>query len=144
MLINQVLPAWEIALQLGQLNEQVIDHEFFYQGIPLIRPPSGKQDFDRFLPDGRSVEIKLDLRSQATDWAVLEEPTFNRAADIHIHTLTYAVVLTREQVEQLYRRGKVVKIGQQQYQGRAVSKQDMKQTGIYLNRFIRELKQSNV
>jgi hypothetical protein len=133
MLANQVLPAWEIAIELGQLNEQVIDHEFSYQGIPLIRTPKGKQDFDRFLPDGRSVEIKLDLRSQTTDWAVLEEPTYNRAADLHIHTLTYAVVLTREQVEQLYRRGKVVKIGQQQYSGQAVTKQDMKQTGVYLS-----------
>jgi hypothetical protein len=41
MLTNQVLPAWEIALELGKLNEQVIDHEFAYQGIPLIRTPAG-------------------------------------------------------------------------------------------------------
>jgi len=94
--MNQVLPqSFSAALEVGKMNEQVVAHEFYYQGIP-VTPTEGKHPFDFYLPDGRSVEVKLDLRSQATDYALFEEPTFNRAADIHIHTLTYALVFTRE------------------------------------------------
>ena len=137
--MEQVLPEnFDIALAVGKFNEQIIKHEFLYHDIP-IRPTEGKHPFDFYLPDNRSVEVKADLRSQATNYAILEEPSFTRAADIHIHTLTYAIVLTRKQVEELYQRGKVVRVGDYQYQGRAVSKTEVKNTGIYLDRFINQL-----
>lgn len=136
---NQVLPtSFQSALALGQQNEQVIAHEFEYHGIPIQRT-QGKHDFDFFLPDGRSVEVKLDLRSQATNYALFEEPTFNRAADIHIHTLTYAVVLTRQQVEELYKRGKVANAGDFRGHARLVPKYELKNAGVYLDQFIKSL-----
>lgn len=54
------------ALATGHQNKEVVAGEFEYQGIPLIQPPPGKHPVDRYLPDGRSIEIKLDLRSQRT------------------------------------------------------------------------------
>ncbi|HEY6189326.1 MAG TPA: hypothetical protein VIW80_16860 [Pyrinomonadaceae bacterium] len=136
---HQVLPTnFKEALELGQQNEAVIENEFRYNGIS-IQPTDHfrKEPFDFYLPDGRSVEAKLDLRSQGTRCALLEEPTFNRAADIHIHTLTYAMVFTREQIERLYRRGKVVKSGDYQYNARAVPLYELKGQGVYLHDFIK-------
>ena len=87
------------ALQAGQQNEQVVAEEFAYKGIPLIQPPDGKQPFDRYLPDGRSIEIKLDLRSQRTSNGCIERPTLDRGADFYIHTFTYARVYTHQEYE---------------------------------------------
>src|ERR1041384_3859144 len=141
---NHVLPpSFNVALTLGQLNEQVIAHEFAYKDVPLIKSGEGKQDFDYFLPDGRSIEIKLDLRSQATKHAALETKTMKREADIHIHTLTYAVVLTREQVDWLYSKGKIAQMGGYRHQDRYVPVSEMRNVGMYLDTFIRQLKQDN-
>lgn len=137
---NQVLPQdFQTALDLGKQNEQVVAHEFEYHGIPVTRT-EGKHNFDFFLPDGRSVEVKLQLRSQGSGNAALETATMRRSADFQIHTLTYAVVLTREQAEDLYMRGKIAQMGDYKLQDRYVRTYDMKNTGVYLHQFIKQLK----
>lgn len=143
MPVNQVLPdSFESSLALGQQNELVIEHEFKYQGID-IQPTdhTSKQPFDFFLPDGRSVEAKVDLRSQATGKAYLETATYNRRPDIYIHTLCYALVFTNEQLDWLYNHGKIVWGGDYQRQDRMISKVDMNNVGTPLWRFIKQLKQ---
>lgn len=139
--MEQVLPAsFEAALEIGHANEDVVIHEFQYQGVP-VTPTVGKADFDFFLPDGRSVEAKIDLRSQATNKGYLETATYNRRPDIYIHTLTYALVFTGEQLDWLYNHGKIVWGGDYQKQDRMVSKVDMNNVGMPLWKFIKELKQ---
>src|ERR1044072_6030583 len=111
--MHQVLPtSFDAALALGQQNEAVIEHELRYHGIN-VQPTDHftKQPFDFFLPDGSSVEVKLDIRSQGTRCIALEEPSYQRAADFHIHTICYAKVFTRAQVEALWRKGKITQAG---------------------------------
>ena len=140
ILQNQVLPKdFNTALDLGKQNEKVILNEFRYHGIEVI-PTDGKHDFDFFLPDGRSVEVKLQLRAQGSGNAALETETMRRSPDLQIHTLTYAVVLTREQAEALYMRGKIAQMGDFQRQDRYVRSYDLKNSGIYLHAFIKQLK----
>ena len=76
--MEHVYPTFEKALALGQYNEEVIAHEFAYQGIQLT-PTDGKHPFDFFLPDGRSVEVKMDVRSQCTGMGAIEWKTIQRA-----------------------------------------------------------------
>jgi hypothetical protein len=140
ILQNQVLPQdFQTALDLGKQNEKVIIHELLYQGVDVI-PTEGKHPFDFFLPDGRSVEVKLQLRSQGSGNAALETATMQRGPDLQIHTLTYAVVLTREQAEQLYMRGKIAQMGDYKYQDRYVRAFELKNTGVCLHQFIKSLK----
>jgi hypothetical protein len=140
--MEQVLPeSFQSALALGQLNEKVIEHEFDYQGVNIFPTDhDSKQPFDFYLPDGRSVEVKIDLRSQATNKALFEEPTMGRAADIHIHTMTYAMAFRREEIEQLWQRGNPVRVGDFGYNCRAVPKFVLKGRGMYLDEFIKSLK----
>jgi hypothetical protein len=128
-------------LALGQANERVIALEFERRGLPLIQPPPGRQPFDFFLPDGRSVEIKLDIRSQNTQYAAIEYPTIQRHADFYIHTLTYSLVFDHDTYQLLYNRGKVVTMGEQKYDGRLVDKRDMRAAGMFVDKFIKSLKQ---
>jgi hypothetical protein len=140
--MEQVLPvSFQATLELGQLNERVMEHEFDYQGVNIFPTDhDSNQPFDFYLPDGRSVECKIDLRSQATNKAHFEEPTMNRAADIHIHTMTYAMVFHRAEVEQLWQRGNSVRAGDLGYNCRAVPKFVLKGRGMYLDEFIKSLK----
>lgn len=128
------------ALAMGQYNEKVLAHEFEYQGIPLISPPPGKQPFDRYLQDGRSLEMKLDVRSQCTGSGCIEFPTIARHADFYIHTFTYAKVYTWEEYNRLYLSGKVIKdgVGQYEYEGHYI--RGMGQHGTPLYQFINSLK----
>jgi len=68
--MEKVYPQFEKALIIGKYNEEVIAHECAYQGIPLIQA-EGKDDFDFHLPDGRSLEAKIDLRSQCTGYGAM-------------------------------------------------------------------------
>src|SRR5689334_7295120 len=126
------------ALQTGHQNEAVVAGEFEYRGIPLIEPPPGKHPFDRYLPDGRSIEIKLDLRSQRTSNGCIEFPTLQRGADIYIHTFCYARVYTHQEYEWLYMHGKIPAngLGEQHYEGRYVPKVEMRAQGMFLDEFI--------
>jgi hypothetical protein len=127
-------------LDVGHAAEKVISHEFSFQGIPVQRT-EGKHDFDFFLPDGRSAECKLDLRSLATNYAVIEDRSMDREADFYFHTLCYTLVFPNETYHRLDRQGKIVKIGDYQYEGRIIKKTEMRQSGIYLDQFIRQLQQ---
>lgn len=126
---------------LGKHNEDVIEHEFRYQGIPLIKT-QGKHPFDFYLPDGRSVEVKIDLRSQCTGAGAVEWPTLMRQADIYIYTLTYARVFTHKELEELYMHGKVPwgGMGDLGYTGRYIK--GMGKQGLPLWQFIQNLKES--
>lgn len=140
--MNHVTAEFIPSLQAGLLNENVIAHEFTYQGVP-VKQTEGKNDFDLYLPDGRSVEIKLDLRSQATGSLALEWPTLQRGADIYILTTTIARVFTSEQVSRLYNSGKIPAggFGQQGYDGRYVRLSEYYNSGTKLWEFIKALKQ---
>lgn len=141
-MLNQVLPnSFEAGLEIGHANEDVVIHEFSYNDIPITRTV-GKHDFDFYLPDNRSCEVKLDLRSQATNRGYLETATYNRRPDIYIHTLCYALVFTGEQLDWLYNHGKIVYGGDYQKQDRMVSKVDMNNLGTPLWKFIKGLSQS--
>jgi hypothetical protein len=132
-------PEFDSALVLGKHNEAVVAHEFAYQGIP-IRRTDGKHPFDFFLPDGRSVEVKIDLRSQCTGSAAVEWPTLQRGADFYIYTLTYARVLTHQQLEDLYmHQGKIPSggMGDLGYTGRLI--RGMGKEGVPLWQFIKDL-----
>jgi hypothetical protein len=138
---EQVLPEnFTSSLALGQQNEKVVAHELAYQGIEVTPTDShSKQPFDFFIGD-RSCEVKIDLRSQATNKGYLETATYNRRPDIYIHTLCYALVFTREQLEWLYNHGKTVYGGDGMKQDRVVSKVDMNNLGVPLWKFIKTLK----
>lgn len=106
-----------------------------------MSPPPGKQPFDRYLPDGRSLEIKLDLRSQNTQYAALEQATIDRHPDFVIHTLTYALAFPGPIYEELYhRRGKIHNFGEQGLEGRLVDKREMRAAGVYVDQFIKQLR----
>lgn len=132
-------PEWSQALQIGKYNESVIAHEFAYQGIPLI-PTEGKNDFDFHLPDGRSLEVKIDLRSQCTGYGAIEWPTLQRGADFYVYSLTYARVFTHAELNQLYLGGKSLDggVGDLNYNARLVKR--MGQYGMPLYEFIKLLK----
>ncbi|OFW04939.1 MAG: hypothetical protein A3I61_17205 [Acidobacteria bacterium RIFCSPLOWO2_02_FULL_68_18] len=131
------------SLALGKYNEQVIEHEFRYQGIPIKRT-DGKNDFDFFLPNGKSVEVKIDIRSQCTGSGAVEWPTLQRMADYYIYSLTYARVFTHKQLQDLYLRGKIPAggFGDLAYDGRIVS--HMGKEGIPMYQFIRDLKANKI
>lgn len=135
-------PEFKTGLAIGQYNESVISHEFLYQGVP-IRRTQGEHPFDFFLPNGQSVEVKIDLRSQCTGMAAVEWPTLQRMADFYIYTLTYARVLTHKQLEYLYmHEGKlpVQGLGSAGYDGRLV--RNLGKAGVPLWQFIKDLKQT--
>jgi hypothetical protein len=137
--VEHVTADFDKSLALGRLNENVVAHEFRYQGLPVTQT-EGKNDFDLFLPDGRSVEVKLDLRSQATGYGVIEWPTIQRLADLYVYTFTYARVFMHEQFKELYLRGKIPGggIGDLGYDARLV--RNMGREGVPLWQFIRDLK----
>lgn len=137
--MEHLYPEFESALALGQYNEEVIAHEFKYQGIPIIRT-EGKNDFDFILPDGRTLEWKLDVRSQATGCGAIEWPSLQRRADLYGYTFTYAKLYTHQQLEALYLQGKIPDkgFGPQGYDGRYV--RGMGKEGLPLWQFIKELK----
>jgi hypothetical protein len=137
--MEKLVSQFDEALAAGHLNEKVVTHEFAYNGIP-IRRTKGKNDSDFFLPDGRSVEVKLDLRSQATGCGLIEWPSIQRFADLYIHTLTYTRVFTHEQYKTLYLRGKIPggPVGDIGYNGRLI--RNMGREGVPLWQFIRDLK----
>jgi len=126
-------------LDTGHAAEKVVCHEFEYQGVPVVRT-EGKNDFDFFLPNGASCEVKLDLRSLATNYAVIEDKSLDREADFYFHTLCYTLVFDNQTYHRLHRAGKVVKIGDYQYDGKIVPKYELRQSGIYLDQFIKSLK----
>lgn len=133
-------PKFEPGLVLGKYNETVIEHEFQYQGVPLTRT-QGKHSFDFYLPNGKSVEVKIDLRSQCTGAGAIEWPTLQRRADFYIYTLTYARVYTHQQLEDLYlHRGKIPweGMGDLGYAGRYIK--GMGKEGVPLWQFIKGLK----
>ena len=140
---EQVFANFIPSLAVGQLNENVVKHEFRYNGIPVVDPPPGKQPFDFFLPDGRACEAKIDLRSQATGKIALEWPTLQRGAGIYILTTTVARVFTSLEVQAMYNRGKVPAggFGQQGYDGRYTSLTEYYNSGMRLRDFIYQLKQ---
>jgi hypothetical protein len=125
-------------LDVGHAAEKVICHEFEYQGKPVF-PTEGKNDFDFYLPTGQSCEAKLDVRSLATQYAVIETPSLKRQADFYFHTLCYTLVFDNKTYHRLYNSGKIVKIGDYQYDGRIIPKAEMRTSGIYLDKFIRHL-----
>jgi hypothetical protein len=136
---NTVESEFEESLALGKHNEKVIAHEFGYQGVPLAAT-QGKHDFDFYLPDGRSLEVKIDLRSQATGCGAIEWPTLQRNAEIYVYTFTYARVFTHAELKALYLSGKVPHkgFGSVGYTGRYVK--GMGKQGIPLWQFIDSLK----
>jgi hypothetical protein len=139
--MEKVYSEFEASLALGQHNEEVIAHEFAYQGIP-VRRTEGKNDVDFFLPNGQSVEVKIDLRSQCTGSAAIEWPTLQRNADFYIYTLTYARVLPHSLLQTLYSYGKIPDggFGPQGYHGRYV--RNLGREGMPLWQFIKLMKAS--
>lgn len=137
--MEKVYPQFDQALALGHYVEDVIDHEFKYQGIPVIRT-QGKNDFDFILPDGKTLEWKVDVRSQCTGAGAIEWPTLQRRADYYGYTLTYARIYTYLELEQLYLGGKIPGggIGDLGYSGRYI--RNMGKHGIPLYQFINDLK----
>ena len=140
---EHVHPQFEPALVLGKYNEEVIAHEFRYQGVP-VQQTEGKNDFDFILPDGRSVEVKIDLRSQCTGAAAVEWPTLQRMADFYIYTLTYARVLTHKELQAHYLTGKIPAegFGDLGYSGRYV--RSLGRAGVPLWQFIKELRSQSI
>jgi hypothetical protein len=137
--MEKVFPTFDKALIIGQYNQEVLAHEFQYQGYPLI-PTEGKHPFDFYLPNGKSLEIKIDLRSQCTGMGLVEWPTLQRRADFYAYTLTYSRVFTLEELEQLYSYGKIPSggVGDLDYTARLIAK--MGQHGVPLWQFIRNQK----
>lgn len=143
MQVEHLNPEFHAALALGHHNERVIAHEFEYQGVP-VRRTEGKHPFDFFLPDGRSVEVKIDVRSQCTGMAAVEMPTIDRKADLYIYSLTYARVLTYDQLKHLYTHEGVLPwggVGDFGYHARLI--RNMGRQGVPLYQFIRDLRSSS-
>src|SRR5438552_14469477 len=65
-------------------NQEVIAHEFQFQGVPLAQT-HGEHPFDFYLPNGKSLEVKIDLRSQCTGSGAIEWPTLQRQADFCLY-----------------------------------------------------------
>jgi hypothetical protein len=138
--MEKVFTQFEQALVLGKYNEHVIAHEFAFQGIP-VQQTEGKDDFDFYLPDGRSVEVKMDIRSQCTGAGAIEWPTLQRHADFYIHTLTYARVFPHALYQALFNRGKIPDggFGPQGYDGRYI--RNLGREGQPLWEFIKQLRE---
>jgi hypothetical protein len=139
--MEQVFSQFDESLAAGHLNENVVAHEFEYQGIPVKRT-EGKNDFDFFLPSGHACEVKLDIRSQATNSGCIEFPTLARHADFYLHTFTYCKVFTWEEYNRLYMTGKVINGGAGQYNYDAHYIRQRGQQGTPLYQFINQLKQT--
>lgn len=126
--------------KIGQLNQDVIFRDLANRGL-LITPTVGKNDFDGFLPDGRSVEVKLDILSQVTNNAAIEEPSILRYADFYIHTLTSYRVYPQSLYHELYmKRGRITEMGEQRYEGRLIPTYEMK-CGMYASEFVKLINQ---
>lgn len=131
-------------LALGQKNQEVVFADFARRGL-IITPTQGKHPFDGFLPDGRSIEVKLDLMSQSTGNAAIELPTLQRHADFYAHTLCYYRIYTNEDYWILYKQGKIPLkgMGDQQYDGRLIPTKLMRTSGMYPSEFIKYLNDTN-
>lgn len=137
---EHVFTDFDSSLIIGRYNETVVAHEFEFQGIPLTRT-EGKHPFDFYLPDGRSLEIKLDIRSQGTGAGIIEWPTLQRLADLYLYTFTYNRVFTHKELEFLYmHQGKIPSsgFGDLGYTGRIIPR--MGKYGIPGYQFIKELR----
>jgi hypothetical protein len=87
------------------------------------------------------LEIKLDLRSQNTQYAALERATIDRRPDFVIHTLTYSLVFPGNVYSDLYyKRGKIHNFGEQGLEGRLVDKREMSTAGVFVDQFIKQLR----
>jgi len=141
--MEKLYPEFADALIIGKYNERVIAHEFEFQGVPLT-PTVGKDDFDFYLPDGRSLEVKIDLRSQCTGMGAVEWPTLQRNADYYVYTLTYARVYTHQQLQDLYLHGKkpAAGLGDLGYDARLI--RNMGKDGLPLYQFINSFKQQSL
>ena len=130
------------ALAAGHQNEEVVAGEFAYHGIEVERS-HGKAPYDFKLPSGQLVEVKLDLRSQRTSNGCIEANSLARPVDFFIHTFCYARVYTHQEYQWLYNHGKIPSngLGEQHYEGRYVSKLEMRNKGKFLDEFIKSLKQ---
>jgi hypothetical protein len=140
---EHVFTKFEPALVLGKYNEDVIAHEFAYQGIPAKRT-EGKNNFDFILPNGQTLEWKIDIRSQCTGSGAIEYPTLKRGADYYGYTFTYARVFTHSELEYLYLHQSHLPaggMGDAAYDGRLV--RNMGKHGIPFYQFLRDLKQSH-
>lgn len=130
-------------LAIGQQNQEVVFRDLKYRGID-ITPTEGKHPFDGYLPDGRSVEVKLDLYSQSRHYAAIEAATLSRNADFYVHTLCYYVVLPGNVLYDLYnRRGKIPErggFGDQNQEGRFITTNDMRGFGLYGDQFSKTIK----
>lgn len=136
---EHVYADFDRSLEIGRYNENVIAHEFAYQGVPLTPTPPG-HPFDFYLPSGKSLEVKIDLRSQCTGAGAIEWPTLARRADFYLYTLTYARVYPHALLEQLYMSGKIPDggFGGAGYDGRWV--RGMGRQGVPMYEFINSLK----
>lgn len=139
---NHVFTDFDKALILGKYCEEIIEHEFKYQGIPIIRT-QGKNDVDFILPNGQTLEWKMDLRSQNTNAGAIEWKSLQRKADWYGYTFTYARIYTFKKLEQLYLSGKIPAggFGDAEYEGRIV--RGMGKEGLPLYQFINSLKSSD-
>ena len=125
-------------LDIGHKHQQLIGLAFDHHGIQ-ITPTEGKHPFDGFLPTGHSLECKFDLYSLVSGNAAIEYPTLKRCADFYVHTICFTKVFTYEEYKWLYNRGKVVRMGDQFYDGRLINRLDFKSKGMFIDQFARQL-----
>jgi hypothetical protein len=139
--MEKLYPQFDAALALGKHNEDVLAHEFSYQGLALRRT-EGKHPFDFYLPNGKSLEVKIDLRSQCTGCGAIEAPTLARNADYYLYTFTTARVYPHVLLEELFKGGKRPSggFGGAGYDGRYVP--GMMNEGVSLHEFIQMVKAS--
>lgn len=136
---EKIYPKFDRALEIGKYNEEVIAHEFTYQGLPLTRT-TGQHPFDFYLPNGKSLEVKIDLRSQCTGCGAIEEPTLLRNADYYVYTFTEARVYPHVLLQAIFNRGRKPNggFGNLSYNGRYCP--GMKDEGVSLHEFIGMMK----
>lgn len=127
-------------LQIGHRHEALIAKGFAWHGIQLT-PTEGKHPYDFFFPNGKSLECKLDLFSAISGNAAIEYPTLQRAADFYAHTFCFTKIFTYEEYQWLYNHGKMVKMGDYQYEGRLPSRIDFKSKGQFIDQFAKQLTQ---
>lgn len=126
-------------LQIGHHHEALIAKGFAWYGIDLT-PTQGKHPFDFYLPDGRSLECKVDFYSAISGNACIELPTLKRAANFYAHTFCFTKIFTYEEYKWLYMHGKVATVGEQRYDARLPSRIDFKSKGVFIDTFIKGLK----
>lgn len=136
-------PQFSEALAIGRYNEEIVAHEFTRSGIPIVHT-EGKNDFDFILPNGQTLEWKLDVRSQCTGNGAIEWPTILRGADYYGYTFTYARIYTYQQYKELYMRGFLPAggMGDRPYDSRYVRR--MGREGLPLYQFIRDWKKQTI